>query len=213
MKVDIKLPELPRLDAEQMREVMQAAALDTEFAIKRHYLKLPEDWFDSTKPNFPDGSPKHGSARTFMRALTQHWQAEDVSPRGFSLAFRATREGGSPWGLRLQEEGGTLTPKRARALTIPLTAEARGRSAREFSSGVHPLFAIGTQKAQGDKAGTLVWKDSAGALHAAYALRKRVTIKPLIKRRRHHGVPTPWQLARMATPAIREAIKDITKNK
>ena len=213
MKIDIQLPELPELDAAQMRQVMEIAAEDTEAAIKRHYRKLPEDWFDSEKTNFPDGTPKHGSARTFRRALTQHWQSEDVGPGGFSLAFRATREGGSPWGLRLQEEGGEITPKKARALTIPLTAEARGRRAADFSASVHPLFAVGTKNAQGAKAGTLVWQDDAGELHAAYALRKRVTIKPLIKRRRHHGIPTPWQLGRMAIPAINEAIKEITKNK
>lgn len=191
-----------------MREAMEQAAGDTLEKLKAHYRKLPEDWFDSPNPSFPDGTPKHGRARSFMRALSTDWRAENVSAGGFSLAFFASRDDGSPWGLRLQEYGGTIAPKKARCLTIPLTAEARGRRAREFSDRVHPLFAVG-REASGGKGGTLVWKDASGALHAAYALRRRVEVKPLIKRRRHHGIPTEYQLRRMAAPAIREAIKDI----
>lgn len=210
MKIELALPEIARtLAPAAMREAMERAAEDTEEKIKAHYRKLPEDWFDSTETSFPDGTAKHGRGRTFMRALATHWQAEKVGAGGFALAFRATRDGGSPWGLRLQEYGGTITARRAKSLAIPLTAEARGRRPGEYSGAVHPLFRIASK--QSGSNGTLVWKDEAGKLHAAYALRKRVEIKPLIKRRRHHGIPTEYQLRRMAAPALREAIKDLLK--
>lgn len=211
MKIEIALPMLTNMLAPvALRGAMERAADDTAEKVKAHYRKLPEDWFDSTEPSFPDGTPKHGRARTFMRALSTHWQVEHVSAGGFSLAFRASRDDGSPWGLRLQEYGGTITPKKARSLTIPLTAEARGRRASEYSASVHPLFAIGTKQSDG-KGGTLVWKDGAGKLHAAYALRKRVEIQPLMERRHHHGIPTEHQLRSMASAALREAINDLQK--
>lgn len=213
MKIELSVPDFARsLAPAAMREAMERAADDTVEKLKEHYRKLPEDWFDSTESSFPDGTPKHGRGRTFMRALSTHWQAENVSAGGFSLAFRASRDDGSPWGLRLQEYGGTISPKKARALTIPLTAEARGRRAAEYSASLHPLFAVGT-KQSGGKGGTLVWRDDAGELHAAYALRKRVEIRPLMKRRGHHGVPTEYQLRRMAAPALREAIRDLLNKK
>ena len=211
MKIELSLPKIANtLAPAVMREAMDRAAEDTAEKVREYYRKLPEDWFDSPETSFPDGTPKHGRGRTFMRALSTHWQTAGVSASGFSLVFRATRDNGSPWGLRLQEYGGTIRPKNARALTIPLTAEARGRRASEYSAGVHPLFAVGTKKS-GGKGGTLVWKDDAGQLHAAYALRKSVEIAPLIKRRHHHGIPTEHQLRRMAAPALLEAIKDLQK--
>lgn len=207
----ITQPQLGRiLDAESMVGIMERGADDTVEKLHEHYRKLPEDWFDSTKPNFPDGTPKHGRGRTFMRALSTDWEVGRVGRSSFSLVFQRTREGGSPWGLRMQEYGGTIRPKRSRSLAIPLTAEARGRRAAEFSATVHPLFAVRRKEGDG-KGGTLVWKDAGGKLHAAYALRKSVTLKPLIKRRRHHGVPTEYQLRRMAAPAIREAVADLLK--
>lgn len=210
MRVTLKHPDFNALvPARALAEVMRYTAEDAEDAIKEHYRKLPEDWFDSTRAAFPDGSPRHGSARTFMRALTQHWQAEDVGQDSFALSFRQARDDGSPWGLRMQEYGGVIRPKKARVLTIPLTAEARGMRAREFSDGRHRLFAVGKKSARGNKAGTLVWADEEGKLHAAYALRKSATIKPLIKRRRHHAIPTPWQLGRMVVPLFRAAVAEV----
>lgn len=207
MKIDVKLPDIASMlsDAKRAR-VMKQASFGAQQAIHSWYASLPADYFDSTESNFPDGTPKHGGARTFMRALTRGWSPEDVSESGFTLAFRANRDNGSPWGLRLQEMGGTITPSNAAALTIPLTAEARGRRARDFSASVHELFTVGKARATGDKLGTLAWRDDAGQLHAAYALRKSATIKPLFARRGHHAVPTEKQLSDMVSPYFRAAV-------
>lgn len=212
MKITLKIPVAEKLiPHDKISAAMQEAADDAADALKVWYGKLPEDYFDSDQPNFPDGTPKHGRARSFMYALTQNWESQEVTSRGFSLAFKGNREGGSPWGLRLQEYGGTITPKNVRALTIPLTAEARGRRAKEFSSNIHELFAIGKSQASGDKLGTLVWRDDSGRLHAAYALRKKSDIKPLHKRRGHHAIPQPDELARLILPVIKENINAALK--
>lgn len=210
MKIEISHPDFTRwLGPERMSAIVARVAEDAEEEIKAWYRRLPEDWFDSAEASFPDGTPKHGRGRTFARRLSTGWSAEERHARGFALCFSAPREDGSAWGLRLQEYGGVVTPKKARVLTIPLTAEARGRRASEYSGSVHPLFAIGRERAEGDKAGTLVWRDEAGGLHAAYALRKRVTIEPLEKRRGHHAIPQKAELAEMLLPLFREAIRDV----
>lgn len=207
MRLDVQMPKVEeRVRGERLRRVMARVAEDAEEAIKIWYRRLPEDWFDSKETEFADGTPKHGRGRTFMRPLAMGWKAEEVSGRGFSLAFRAPREGGTAWGLRLQEYGGEVKPKNARALTIPLTAEARGRRAREFSMGVHRLFAVGRR--EGERAGTLVWEDEAGMLHAAYALRRRVKVAPLVKRRGHHGVPQEDDMHKMLKPLIEAALRE-----
>lgn len=207
MNVEVSTPDLPTLFAKVLPQVIARGAEGAEEGIKAWYTQLPETWFDSEKATFPDGTAKHGGPRTFMRALTRYWKSEDVSANGFNLTFRHDRENGSPWGLRLQEYGGTITPKRKRALTLPVTAQARGMSATRFSETVHRLFPVGTQNPQGNKLGTLVWEDAGGELHAAYVLRKSSTIKPLAVRRGHHAVPGKQQLQRMVKPFFAAAVE------
>ena len=214
MKITIQAPKkIQVLSREQLRRVQRDTAQDARDAIQQWYNRLPEDYFDSDDANFPDGTPKHGQARTFMRALTQNWEWREITDSGFSLIFNTRREDGSPWGLRLHEYGGTIKPKKARALTIPLTAEARGRRAREFSGLGRHLFKVGGSQATGDKLGTLVWEDAAGQLHAAYALRKSAKIEPLYKRRGHHAIPQPQELSQLISPYFSRHINYILKKK
>lgn len=180
-------------------EVTRLAAQGAEWAIKGWYKKLPEDYFDG--PNHPNGI-----ARTFAQPLSSDWHAE-VEDDGFTLHFKHNRQDGNPWGLRLQQYGGTITPQKVKALTIPIDPRAHGMRAEQFSEKIHRLFAIGTKQATGDKAGTLVWEDDAGELHAAYALRKRATIKPLMKRRGHDAIPTQEELTNMVRPYFESALK------
>lgn len=207
MRLTLQSPDLNLLlSPARVEMVADIAAQGLEEAIKQWYQRLPETWFDSRRKNFPDGTPRHGGPRRFMQALTRAWTAERPGKGQVELQFRQEREDGTPWGLRLQEYGGEIRPRNVWALTIPLTAEARGRRAAEFSQTVHKLFAVNVKKANGDKAGTLVWKDENGSLHAAYALRKRAVIKPLKQRRGHHGVPTKNQLVTLSKPYFRDAV-------
>lgn len=158
------------------------------------YANLPEDWFDN--PNsFPDGTPRHAGKRTFMKPLSTAWRAE-LTNDGFNLSFSHTRDGG-PWGLRLQQYGGEIRPVRKRALTIPVTAAARGLSARAFQAKTgNKLFLVKGEAAKKnpDVIGSLVWEDPAGDLHAAYVLRKRSQVPPLRERRGHDAIPSNQQI-------------------
>ena len=74
-------------------------------------------------------------------------------------------------GARLHQEGGVIVPRRAKALTVPLTREAaRAGGARNFP---RKLFAIG--KKEGGK-GALAERTPRGGLILHYLLRRSVTV-------------------------------------
>ena len=173
-------------------------AHETRNSVQKWYRSLPEDWFDNKKP-FPDGTPRHAGARTFMHPLGSSWEYE-LEDSGFSLLFKHMRDKGgsvSNWGLRLQQLGGWIRPVKKRALTIPVTADARGKTVRMFQTQYgRKLFKVG--RAEGEKIGTLAWEDAAGQLHAAYVLRKSSYVKPLKQRRGHDALPSGQQLQEWA---------------
>lgn len=177
----------------------------TRNELQKWYAKLPEDWFDNPEP-FPDGTSRRSGKRTFMFPLSNSWQ-DVLAGEGFELQFKKSREGGSGWGLRLQQygseglPGGVIRPKKKKALTIPVTGEARGRRVKEFEVATgHRLFKVG--KERGVDLGTLVWEDEAtGELHAAYVLRKSSRVPSLKERRGHDALPEDRELGAWAARA------------
>lgn len=188
-------------------------ARDTRNKVQLWYSKLPQDWFDSTEETFPDGTPRHGGVRTFMQPLKSSWQYK-AEKTGFSVFFKHNRrENGSTsnWGLRLQQYGGTITPKNKRALTIPVTAEARGMRAATFEKKYNRnLFVVGANREQGE--GTLAWEDEAGKLHAAFVLRKKSVVKSLRERRGHDAIPSEKDLADWASEAFINYVNFVLNN-
>lgn len=182
--------------------VLADVALSTKNAVQSWYAHLPEDWFDNPEP-FPDGTPRHGGKRTFMAPLSTDWLVA-LKDGGFDLFFAKRRNDGSLWGLRLQQYGGEIRPKKKRALTIPVTAEARGHTVRAFEAATgRRLFLVKGEAAKRnpDAIGSLVWEDPAGDLHAAYVLRKRSKVPPLRERRGHDAMPSEEQLKKWAADA------------
>lgn len=196
-----------------LARIIKRTAEESEKAMKEWYLALPEDWFDNPDP-YPDGTSRRLRPRRFMRALTRHWYHEvSEDGGGFSLFFKSPREDSVPWGLRLQQEGGEILPRRKRALTIPVTAEARGVSARRFEQVTgEKLFLLKGENLDPDDIGSLVYEGEDGKVHAAYKLRKRSEIPSLLKRRGHNAMPDVYELRSMVMPrfaaAIEMALKD-----
>ena len=204
MRISIALPRYSLLEPmKKLQRAMKVTATGTQRALSEWYASLPEDYFDSANGSFPDGTSKHGGARSFMAALSSSWRVENVGEDGFTLSFRNPRENGSPWGLRLHQYGGTIRPKNARALTIPMTAEARGMRVAEFVTH-RALFKIGRQ---GDAThGILAYREKDGTPHAAYALRGSAYVAPLRQRRGHDAVPNKAQMVDMARPYFLAAL-------
>ncbi len=204
MKISLTLPEYSLFSPqEKIRKAVKVASTGTQRAVSAWYASLPEDWFDSANGSFPDGTSKRGGARSFMAPLSSGWHAQDVTGTGFTLAFRHSRNNGSPWGLRLHQKGGTISPKQARALTIPMTAEARGLRVAEFATH-RRLFRIGKK---GSARGILAYRDGSGAPHAAYALRPSAYVAPLRQRRGHDAIPSKAQLVDMVRPFFLAALE------
>lgn len=192
---------------------MPDVARETRNRVQLWYAKLPADWFDNPEP-FEDGTPRHAGARTFMQPLKSSWQFELASSSGFSVFFKHKRtEQGSTsnWGLRLQQYGGIIKPVKRKALTIPVTADARGKRVKTFQSYYNrKLFLVGKDKAQGQ--GTLVWEDPAGELHAAYVLRRSAKVPSLRERRGHDAIPSEKELAGWAKEAFINRLQYILNN-
>lgn len=190
--------------------VLEFVASGTNECVKEWYASLPEDWFDNPEP-FPDGTPRHGGKRSFMAPLSTGWKYV-LRESGFDLNFASPRKDGAmAHGLRLQQYGGEIVPKRKRALTIPVTAEARGRSVRVFESETGKrLFLVKGEvaKRNPDMIGSLVWEEPMGDLHAAYVLRKRANVPPLRERRGHDALPGRELLLRWAAECYTKALNN-----
>lgn len=190
--------------------MLQFVAKHTKDELQKWYGSLPDDWFDNPNP-FPDGTPRHAGVRTFMWPLTTKWKTA-VESNGFSLIFDEKRkvegETSTVWGLRLQQYGDTITPVEKKALTIPVTADARGVSARRFEQKTgHRLFVVKGKNKKPEHIGSLVWEDPGGDLHAAYVLRTRAEVKPLKERRGHDAIPSQEQLGKWAANSYLKFIK------
>lgn len=194
------------------REMTDAACTEVTESVKNWYMDKPDDWFDNPDP-FPDGTSRRDGPRKWMAELTQGgrdagtgWSAS-MTDGGFSVSFMNPDPERVSYGLRLHHFGGEITPKTRRALTIPLTADARGVRADKFP---RELFVVKGDEAKKnpDSVGTLVWRDDAGELHAAYALRTRAEVKPLKERRGHEAIPTGEDLGRMCKAGFISAMKE-----
>lgn len=199
--------ELPLLTEERMGLILQYGGQDMLDRVKDWYRALPADYFDNPAP-FPDGTSRREGQRSFMRGLT-NWQLEPDSEGGFTLGFTNPQENGVLYGLRHHEYGSPaegVKPVKARALTIPLTAKAKGRRADEFEAqtGLELFLVKRHDNPDPELIGTLCWEDEQGALHAAYALRTRSHLAPLKERRGHPAVPTEESLGEFFSNAFLE---------
>jgi hypothetical protein len=110
--------------------------------------------------------------RSFWADQAKRIAAERHGPEGASV--RVGREG------LHHHTGGDIFPKNARALTIPISDEARGKRAREFEAGGRDLFVLPREEADPDTVGILGYSEGE-RFHALFVLRSKV----------HHD-PRPW---------------------
>ena len=109
------------------------------------------------------GSASDGSS--YGSEVAEAWSFQSSDERGATIANNARF-------LKFKSTGGTVTPKRTKYLTIPMIAEARGRSAANYEVFARKnLFTIKGKHA-------LFEKKEDGGLRAVYALVKSVTHQP-----------------------------------
>jgi len=141
--------------AKNPRAIMAAVGREGAYQLRGHFRKK-----DQTEKNKLGGKREH-----FWRQVMGSVSAPTVSSSGRTVVINITDP-------RFAQKlfGGTITAKRARALTIPVTAEAYGRATSTFEkeTGVK-LFFIGKDFANGALAAQI---DGRVTIH--YLLRKSV---------------------------------------
>lgn len=133
-------------------------------------LRFVSSWYtEHGRDLFVKPGPTHGAGRAesgWAKMIPSMWVFE-TNDSGFTVTFAD-----NGYGLRMKLEGGTISAKNARALTIPMVPEAHGVRVRDYPGR---LFSI--KKKDGGKPGYLFEKTQGGGIRAVYALRKSVQIK------------------------------------
>lgn len=167
------------------------------------YRRRGDDWFDT-----PD-SPTHGPGREETRwahtmMLQSSWQVERASSRSYATAAVRLVFKSAPEKLRQflkLAEGGSISVKRAQALTIPIVPEAHGLSVAEYSARFGKrLFR--------PKGKDYLAENNFGELRVVYLLRKSVYIKPMRARNGHE--PYAWREPRFKSYIMEQMRKILT---
>lgn len=142
------------------------------------------------------GAPEEPELKTFVGGevaslVKQHLHDRDARPNrlgGQKTHFYARAGDSVSWlpspdgvvvtvheeGIRQRLEGGYITRKNAKALTIPISPRAHGKRAREFDD----LFKLPSTKGDPDTVGILTREDGSGGIEPMFALRTRVRQDP-----------------------------------
>lgn len=151
------------LGPNERTELYEAGARAAVNAAKRYHTIYDKAGGWRGERSFGSGSSDFGAR------VANRWNTVAFDAAGAEIGNDAPH-------LRQKVKGGTIRPKKAKALTIPLTREAHGRRARDYESFTgRKLFTIPGGKALFESV-----PESAGGskLRAVYALRKFVTQDP-----------------------------------
>lgn len=171
MKIDVDLSGFD----EALSEAMNIVSPETLEASNResgeHLRGYLAAWYDEKgREHWVNSSlPTHGPGRLstgWFSNIARKWFLFSADASG-SVISNPDEDGS----LRHKITGGTITAKRARALTIPLIPEAHGRRAADYEAEIAPLFSIKNKSA-------LFQAVEGGGVKAVYALRKSVRHDP-----------------------------------
>ena len=158
-------------ELDSIAQMMEQGAIES--ANKRagaEVLKFVSSWYtERGRDLFVKPGSTHGAGRTesgWAKMIPSMW-VFDSNDSGFIVTFPD-----NGYGLRMKLEGGAISAKNARALTIPMVPEAHGVRARDYPGR---LFTI--KKKDGGKSGYLFEKTQGEGIRAVYALRQSVQIK------------------------------------
>jgi hypothetical protein len=135
--------------------------------------------------------PSQNDGSSFGADVARGWSLQDFDRSGATIANDAAH-------YAFKVSGGTITPKRANNLTIPLIAEARGLYASVYQQNTgRKLFKSPSGKA-------LMEKTESGGVRAVYALVKSITMGPW-----PGAVPPEEVISDAFTAAYRNALIDL----
>lgn len=156
--------------------------------------------------------PSQGEGGNFGSKVADGWSLESVTSGGAVIANDADH-------YAFKVRGGTITPKRAKALTIPIVPEAKGVRVANYQQNTgRRLFQVRGKQALFERidsftSGARGRRGQAGAstirtsgIRAVYLLLKSVTMGPW-----SGAVPPESILANAYTDAYREGLEEMIK--
>ena len=148
---------LAALSSKNRDSMMQVAATASLVATQEYYqdFNAKGGWVNKSLPTHGPGRKSTG----FGNTITEGWNVAKADANGFTL------NNGAPW-LGHKISGGTIRPKSAKFLTIPLVPEAHGVRARDYPG---KTFFAGR---------AIMETLPSGETRPIYALVKSVTQKP-----------------------------------
>lgn len=148
-----------------VRKVMQ------NLKLRMTFLK---NWANSAAMD-ARGNARAKGGRRYWKDLARSIQVRQVSDSAVEVSS-------SQIGAGLKQFGGTVKPVKARALTIPVAPEAKGKTAYEFERPGRKLFVVSGKSGDAGTVGVLGYakKTSKGAseFHPLFVLRTRARMKP-----------------------------------
>jgi hypothetical protein len=163
--------------------VLNQAGRDTADWLRRYHTRFRQKW---QGPRYMVG-PR---SNLFWQQVVAGWQGPVVSGKKVTIT--------NTFGLlKWKTTGGTITPKRARMLTIPLVPDAKGLTVAEYEAEEGtPLF----------RAGNALCRRIGKRLEAIYALKGSVTQAPW-----PDAMPPDDEIKKVFTDSVRQQIRNIAK--
>lgn len=149
-----------------VRKVMQ------NLKLRMTFLK---NWANSAAMD-ARGNARAKGGRRYWKDLARSIQVRQVSETAAVVSS-------SQIGAALKQYGGIVRPVTARALTIPITDEAKGKTAYELERPDRPLFVVSEKTGDPGTIGVLGYakktrKKNVSAFHPLFVLRKYAKMKP-----------------------------------
>ena len=162
IRIEFQPPEMsPMIRAVARNEKLRAAFL--------------KDWANAAAME-ARGNARAKGGRRYWKDLARSLQVRRISDTAVTVSS-------SQAGAGLKQFGGTVRPVMAKALTIPITAEAKGKTAYEFERPDRPLFVISERSGDPGTVGVLGYarktrKAGVTAFHPLFVLRRYARMKP-----------------------------------
>ena len=163
--------------------VLNQAGRDTADWLRRYHVRVRQKW---QGPRYMAG-PR---SNLFWQQVVAGWQDPVVSGKKVTIT--------NTFGLlKWKTTGGTITPKRARMLTIPLVPDAKGLTVAEYEAEEGtPLF----------RAGNALCRRIGKRLETIYALKESVTQAPW-----PDAMPPDDEIKKVFIDSVRQQIRNIAK--
>jgi hypothetical protein len=163
--------------------VMMQAGRDTADYLRRYHTRFRQKWQGDRYMAGP-------RSNLFWQQVVAGWQDPVVSGKRVTIT--------NTFGLlKWKTTGGTITPKTAKMLTIPLVPEAKGLSAAEFvAEEGTPLFRVGNA----------LMRRIGKRLEGIYALKESVTQAPW-----PGAMPEQDEIKQVFSDSVRKQIRAIAR--